>query len=154
MGNMGTNYRGKKEEVRALNAFINLTRASESLIALQGRRLSEAGITVSQWGTLEALYHLGSMSQTELGKKLLKSGGNITMVVNNLEKRALVQRKRDKEDRRFLEIHLTAKGTRLVERVLPQHVAGIVDDFGRLTADELEELRRMCRKLGKAPETD
>ena len=94
------------------------------------------------------------MSQTELGKKLLKSAGNITMVVNNLEKRALVQRKRDREDRRFIEIHLTAKGTRLVERVLPQHVAGIVDDFGRLSTDELEELRRMCRKLGKPQEAE
>ena len=151
---MGSHYRGKNEEIRALNAFINLTRASESLIALQGRRLSEEGLTVSQWGTLEVLYHLGAMCQKDLGKKLLKSGGNITMVVNNLEKRALVNRKRDKGDRRFLEICLTAKGRRLVERVLPRHVAGIVGDMNRLGAGELEELRRMCRKLGTGDDND
>jgi MarR family 2-MHQ and catechol resistance regulon transcriptional repressor len=151
---MGSHYRGKKEEIRALNAFINLTRASESLIALQGRRLSEEGLTVSQWGTLEALYHLGPMFQKDLGKKLLKSGGNITMVVNNLGKRALVNRKRDQGDRRFLEICLTAKGRRLVERVLPRHVAGIVGDMNQLVAGELEELRRMCRKLVTGDDND
>jgi MarR family 2-MHQ and catechol resistance regulon transcriptional repressor len=151
---MGSHYRGNKEEVRALNAFINLTRASESLIALQARRLSAAELTVTQWGALEALYHIGAMSQTELGKKLLKSGGNITLVVNNLEKRALVQRKRDKGDRRILEIRLTAKGARLVERVLPRHVAGIVDDLNRLNAGELDELRRLCRTLGKTIENE
>lgn len=145
---MGSRYRGNQEEIRVLNAFINLTRASESLIALQGRRLSKEGLTVTQWGAMEALYHVGSMSQKELGKKLLKSGGNITMVVNNLEKRALVHRKRDKGDRRLLEIFLTAKGTRLVERILPLHVAGIVADMRRLGVGELEQLRRLCRKIG------
>lgn len=151
---MGTRYRGTREETRALNAFINLTRASESLIASQGQRLSKEDLTVTQWGVLEALYHLGSMSQTDLGTKLLKSGGNITMVVNNLEKRSLVQRKRDKGDRRCLRIHLTAKGGRLVARVLPRHVAGIVDDLSRLSAGEQEELRRVCRKLGARLEDD
>ncbi|MGD8413021.1 MAG: MarR family transcriptional regulator [Candidatus Latescibacterota bacterium] len=149
---MGSHYRGNKDEIRALNAFINLTRASESLMAVQAHRLSAGGITVTQWGVLEALYHLGPMSQTQLGKKLLKTGGNITLVVHNLEKRSLIQRKRDKDDRRYLEINLTAKGTRLVEKLLSRHVAGITGDMGCLSAGELEDLRRMCRKLGKSLE--
>jgi len=151
---MGSRYRGKKEEIRALSAFINLTRASESLLARQGRRLSEEGLTVSQWGVLEALFHLGPMSQKDLGTKLLKSGGNITMVVNNLEKRSLVTRRRHKDDRRLLEIRLSAKGSRLVERLLPAHVSGIVKDMGRIGAGELEELRRLCRELGKSHEDE
>jgi MarR family 2-MHQ and catechol resistance regulon transcriptional repressor len=145
---MGSRYRGNKQEIRVLSAFINLTRASESLMARQGRRLSKEGLTVSQWGILEALYHLGPMSQKKLGAKLLKSGGNITMVVNNLTVRSLVTRKHPKNDRRLSEIHLTAKGRRLVEHVLPAHVAGIIDDMHCLSAREMEDLRRMCRKLG------
>jgi MarR family 2-MHQ and catechol resistance regulon transcriptional repressor len=147
---LGSHYRGNKEEKRALNAFINLTRASESLLARQARRLSDSGLTVSQWGVLEALYHLGPLCQKELGKKLLKSGGNITMVVTNLEKRALVRRHRQCGDRRFLEIQLTAKGRKLVDKILPRHVDGIVTDMHGLSADELAELRRLCRKLGTA----
>jgi MarR family 2-MHQ and catechol resistance regulon transcriptional repressor len=145
---MGSHYRGNKEEIRALSAFINLTRASDSLIARQGRRLSAEGLTLTQWGVIEALFHLGSMCQKELGRKLLKSGGDITMVVKNLARRGLVQRNRDKDDRRLCEISLTSKGRRLVQRILERHVAGIVEDMGRLGAGELEQLRRMCRRLG------
>ena len=146
---LGSHYRGSKEEKRSLNAFINLTRASESLLARQGRRLAEPfGLTVSQWGVLEALYHLGPMCQKELGSKLLKSGGNITMVAGNLEKRSLVRRRRQSGDHRFVEIHLTARGRKLVEKLLARHVGGIVADMGRLDAAELEQLRRLCRKLG------
>ena len=144
---MGSRYRGSKEEIRTLSAFINLTRAAESLLALQGRRLAKDMLTVSQWGVLEALYHLGPMSQKDLGRKLLKSGGNITMVVNNLETRSLVTRRRVKGDRRFMEIRLAAKGRRNVERILPGHVSGIVRDLERLTADDQIELRRLCRLL-------
>lgn len=151
---MGSHYRGSKEEIRALSAFINLSRASESLMARQVRRLAKEGLTLSQWGVLETLYHLGAMSQKELGTKLLKSAGNITMVVNNLSKQSLVSRRRDKRDRRFYEIHLTAKGRRLVGRVLPAHVAGIVGDMSRLDSRQLEELRRLCRELGTTVEKD
>lgn len=97
---------------------------------------------------LEALYHLGPLCQKDLGTKLLKSGGNITMVVTNLEKRALVGRRRQSGDRRFLEIQLTARGRKLVDRILPRHVDDIVGDMHALGAGELEELRRLCSKLG------
>jgi MarR family 2-MHQ and catechol resistance regulon transcriptional repressor len=151
---MGSRYKGSAEDIRALSAFINLTRASESLLASQGRRLAKEGLTVSQWGVLEALYHLGPMSQKDLGLKLLKSGGNITMVVNNLERRSLVTRRRVKGDRRFVEIRLTAKGRRIVERILPEHVSSIVDDLKCLGDDDQEELRRLCRLLGTADTDD
>jgi MarR family 2-MHQ and catechol resistance regulon transcriptional repressor len=151
---MGSYYRGSKEEIRALSAFINLSRASESLMARQVRRLAKEGLTLSQWGVLETLYHLGAMSQKALGTKLLKSAGNITMVVNNLSKLSLVSRRRDKSDRRFYQIHLTAKGRRLVGRLLPVHVAGIVGDMSRLDGRQQEELRRLCRELDMTADND
>lgn len=71
---MPTHYQGQPEEIRALNAFIKLTRSAESILA----RLSQAGtldnLTASQFGVLETLYHLGPMCQMELGTKLLRSG--------------------------------------------------------------------------------
>jgi len=145
---VGSRYRGKEEEVRALSALINLSRASDSLVAAHARRLAKDGLTLRQFGVLETLYHLGPMMQSEIGKKLLKTSGDMTMVVKNLEKQGLVRRRRSAEDRRCVAVHLTAKGTRLVERVLPGHVAGIVEDFARLTPEEQVELRRLCRTLG------
>jgi MarR family 2-MHQ and catechol resistance regulon transcriptional repressor len=42
------------------------------------------------------------MCQSDIGSKLLKSSGNITLVVDNLEKRSLVRRQRDDNDRRMV----------------------------------------------------
>nr|NIP73420.1 MarR family transcriptional regulator [Gammaproteobacteria bacterium]NIR98346.1 MarR family transcriptional regulator [Gammaproteobacteria bacterium]NIV21028.1 MarR family transcriptional regulator [Gammaproteobacteria bacterium] len=83
---MGTHYKGDPAEVAALDAYIKLARAAESVIARIHRRTA-SGLTVSQFGVLEALYHLGPMHQRMIGAKLLKSGGNVTMVIDNLEKR-------------------------------------------------------------------
>ncbi len=52
------------------------------------------GLTESQFGVLDSLFHLGPMKQKEIGKKILKSGGNITMVINNLEKRGIGSEKK------------------------------------------------------------
>ncbi len=145
---MGTHYRGTAEEVTALDAYIKLARAAESVTARLNRRTTAAGLTVSQFGVLEALYHLGPMCQRDLGKKILRSSGNITMVVDNLEKRGLVRREREAADRRFVTVHLTAKGRRLIEEILPRHVQAIVEEMSVLTPAEQEELGRLCKMLG------
>ena len=146
---MGTRYRGSKDERRALNAFINIMRAADTLMSRHSRRIAREGLTLTQFGALEALLHVGPMSQRELGAKLLKTSGNMTMVVDNLEKRSLVSRVRDGDDRRFVTVRLTAKGRRLIERIFPIHAAEIAKDVGHLSTDEQETLRRLCRKLGK-----
>lgn len=145
---MGTHYKGKTEEKLALNAFIALMRASESLNSRLYMSLKKYKLTISQFGTLEALYHLGPMCQSTLGKKLLKSGGNITMVIDNLEKRSLVTRKRDSNDRRFISVHLTDEGEKLIKEVLPIHVGNIVNELNILSGEELKKLTEYCKKIG------
>jgi MarR family transcriptional regulator, 2-MHQ and catechol-resistance regulon repressor len=134
--------------------LINLSRASNSVQTRLSAGLDRHGITTSQLGILEALFHLGPMCQRALGDKLLRSGGNITMVIDNLEKHGLVERVRQKEDRRMIMIHLTPKGRKLISRVLPLHAKDVVKEMSRLTANEQEELRRLCRKLGRGGEVD
>ncbi len=141
-------YRGNKDEVRALNAYIKLMRASESVSARTHRHLSDARLTASQFGALEALYHLGPLSQADLGQKILRTSGNITMVVDNLEKRRLVKRERRQEDRRYYTVRLTTGGEKLIAEVFPRHVGKIVEAMNALTKTEQETLGRLCRKLG------
>lgn len=146
---MPSHYQGCETTVRALNAYINLVRASDSLERRLTARLDLHGLTVAQFGILEALLHLGPMCQKELGEKLLRSGGNITVVVNNLEKRSLVRRQRDTEDKRMIQIHLTAEGQKLIASVFPQHAEDIKAEMSVLDPEEQEALRQLCRKLGK-----
>jgi MarR family 2-MHQ and catechol resistance regulon transcriptional repressor len=145
---MGTRHKGSPAEVRALNTFIKLTRAAESTESRLAGLLTEANLTDSQFGVLEALYHLGPMHQCDLATKLLRSSGNITLVLDNLEKRKLVRRQRGTEDRRYITVHLTPEGERLIREVFPRHAANIVQVMNVLTPDEQEELARLCRKLG------
>ncbi|HVE77437.1 MAG TPA: MarR family transcriptional regulator [Gemmatimonadaceae bacterium] len=145
---MGTRYQGTPREVRALNAYIKLMRAAESLSARISRRLAEQNLTISQFGALESLYHLGPMNQCDLGRKLLKSSGNITLVVDNLAKRGLVRRERGVADRRFVTVHLTDEGRRLIRGIFPGHVQTVVEEMDVLGAAEQEELGRLTRKLG------
>ena len=145
---MGTHYKGTEDEVRALDAYIKLVRGAESVASRLNALATAAGLTLSQFGALEALFHLGSLCQRELGDKLLKSSGNVTMVVDNLEKRRLVKRRRGGEDRRFVTVHLTDQGRRLITSIFPRHVSAIVGEMRSLTKREQEELGRLCRKLG------
>jgi MarR family 2-MHQ and catechol resistance regulon transcriptional repressor len=143
-----TKHQGSSEEQLALNAYIKLMRAAESVTARLNRQLALQQLTMSQFGALEALYHIGPLNQTELGRKLLKSGGNITTVVDNLEMRGLAQRQRSKEDRRVIIVTLTTEGRRLIRRIFPRHVERIVKEFSVLSAAELLELGELCRRLG------
>lgn len=146
---MGSRHDGSAKEQLALSAFINLTRAANSLTARQQRRVADDGITLTQFGVLEALYHVGPLAQKQLGDKLLKTSGNMTMVVDNLEKRGLVTRNRRSDDRRYVRIQLTPAGRRLIKRLLPEHLSEIVKEMSILTEEELDTLRNMCRVLGK-----
>ena len=148
---MATHYQGTIAEIRALDAYIKLVPASESVVGRIGQNLrAEDGLTLSQFGVLEALWHLGPLCQRDLGLKILKSSGNMTMVVDNLEKRALVDRRKNADDRRVTEVHLTAKGRALIEDIFPRHAAQITEELGRLIAAEQKQLGALCRKLGLA----
>lgn len=150
---MPTHYEGSKEQVSTLNTFIKLMRATESLNQRLIRHLSEADLTISQFGILEALLHLGSQNQKELGQKLLKSGGNITLVIDNLEKSGYVSRKKDPNDRRALIVDLTVQGKSYIEDFFPKHLEKITEEFSVLDDREKEELGRICKKIGMKKES-
>ncbi|NTW58698.1 MAG: MarR family transcriptional regulator [Nitrospirae bacterium] len=145
---MGTKYEGTKKEKRALDAFIKLVRAAQSVSDRVESPFSEIGLSVSQFGVLEALHHLGPLYQKDLASKILKSTSNITMVVDNLEKQDLVERVRDEQDRRHYSVRITAKGSALITSFFPGHVRRIVNEMSVLTKAEQDELGRLCRKVG------
>ena len=147
---MPTHHHGLPDEVRALDAFIKLMRAAASVMARTARPLAADGLTAGQFGVLECLFHLGPLHQRDLAQKHLQTGGNITMIVDNLEKAGLVRRVRMPEDRRYVCVHLTDAGRERIAVLFPRHVRNITRQMSALTPPEQEELGRLCRKLGLA----
>jgi len=145
---MGTKYQGTEAEIRALDTYIKLSRAANIVVDRTNAHLADYHLTASQFGALEALYHLGTLAQVELSRKLLLSTANITTVLQNLEKRSLICRERDPNDQRVVRVSITEEGRQLVTAILPSHVATIVQDLSVLTPHEQETLGALCRKLG------
>lgn len=132
----------------ALNTYTKLVRAAESVTNRISRNMSAAGLTISQFGVLEALHHKGALCQRDIAAKILKSTGNITLVIDNLEKQELVKRERSSEDRRYLTVRLTGKGEAIISSVFAEVEAAITAEMGVLTVDEQETLGRLCKKIG------
>jgi MarR family 2-MHQ and catechol resistance regulon transcriptional repressor len=149
---MPTHYSGNRAQVRTLDTFIKLTRCTNAVLARLSDRQTIGALTPSQFAVLEALFHLGSMTAGQLSAKVLKSGSDLTTVVDHLERDALVGRGRQTADRRVIVVHLTKAGKKKIEALLPAHVAGLVDEFSVLTAGEQESLGELCKKLGKGKE--
>src|SRR5574339_983042 len=145
---MPTHYSGTRAQLRTLDTFIKLTRCTNSLLARLAERNTVGDLTWSQFAVLESLYHLGHMTQGEISAKVLKSGSNMTTVIDNLERDGLVRRERDVDDRRVIHVHLTEAGSNKVEAVLPGHVAALVEEISVLSAAEQETLGALCKKLG------
>ncbi|TAK53421.1 MAG: MarR family transcriptional regulator [Bacteroidetes bacterium] len=128
--------------------WVKLARAAATMGKLSRENIELFGLTEPQFGVLETLGHKGVLTLGELGKKRLVSGGNITCVVDNLEKEGLVERVFNDEDRRIIEVRLTKKGKALFERVFVQHAEWISSLAAVLTEEEQEQLARLCKKLG------
>ena len=146
---MGTLYDGTPEEVRALNSYIKLQRAADSVLARTTRHLASISLTLSQYGVLDLLFYMGPLRLGQIAEKVLKSEGNITTVVDNLERAGLVIRERSEKDRRAVTVSLTEEGRRLIAEVVPVHIAAIVDAMSILSPMEQEALGQLCRQVGK-----
>ena len=145
---MATHWKGTAQEKRALDAYIRLMRCVRALQGRLDRRLVALGLTETQFGVLETLFHLGAMSQSELAGRQFTSGANLTYVVDQLEKKGWVRRERSATDRRVVRVRLKPAGRVRVKQVLPGHVAAIVELFGALDAAEQVQLGALCRTLG------
>jgi MarR family 2-MHQ and catechol resistance regulon transcriptional repressor len=138
----------KSQQRLALATYVRLMRAANAARNHAARHLGGTILTLTQFAVLEALYHLGPMSLSDIAGKILTTGGNLTMVLGNLERIGLAHRQKCAEDRRVLIVVLTAKGKALIRKLFPEHAAAITDFMGALSPAEQEQLGSLCRKLG------
>ena len=137
-----------RSQRNALNVYVKLMRATNRASAAIHQHLLADNLTQSQFGVLEALYHLGPLSQGELGQKILRSNANLTTVVDSLEKKELVVRCRAESDRRRVEVRLTDAGENLISKVFPRHAAQVEQAFAVLSEAEQKQLGALLKKLG------
>jgi DNA-binding MarR family transcriptional regulator len=130
-----------------LRTLITLSRSFQSVHKRETRTIREGGLTVAQFGVLEILYHKGDLRICDIIEKTLSTGGNMTVVIDNLEKDGLIGRYSDPNDRRASLIRITEKGKKLVEEIFPKHVENISEIFDVLISEEKQILIKLLKKL-------
>jgi MarR family transcriptional regulator, 2-MHQ and catechol-resistance regulon repressor len=141
----------------ALTAYVKLLRATKAVVARIEPRLAANGLTPTQLGVLDAILHRGPLTQRQLSRKVLTSAGNMTDVIDKLERRCLVRRTRSETDRRAIQVDLTDGGRTLISGLFPAHAADIAGAMAALSDAELIRLGDLLRKLGRgaaAPDDD
>lgn len=111
--------------------------------------LSEAGLTLPQFGVLESLYHVGPMNINQIIEKTLSTSGNMTVVIKNLVNQGCITKDKDPEDGRACIIRITKKGYDLIESIFPTHLDGLQSFFSSLDLEEKKELLRLMKKLNR-----
>ncbi|HEU4629216.1 MAG TPA: MarR family transcriptional regulator [Gemmatimonadaceae bacterium] len=134
----------------ALQLWVVLARAYTAVARHAEADVARHGLTGSEFGILEALYHKGPMLLGEIQRKVLVSSGGITFLVDRLATRGLVERRACAEDRRARYAALTPDGEALIERIFPEHRARLHAVLAGLSADEQRDAARLLRQLGRA----
>ena len=133
----------------ALKLFVVLTRASTAVGAHTDADAARHGLSLTEFAALEALYHKGDLLVGELQKKVLKSSGGITYVVDRLQEKGLVKRKPCPGDRRAVYAAITPAGRKLMDRIFPLHAKAIAAATASLTAEEKRTAIGLLRRLGQ-----
>ncbi|MFD0590408.1 MarR family winged helix-turn-helix transcriptional regulator [Paenibacillus sp. GCM10027627] len=133
----------------ALDLYIALSRAAQWINAHADRDIRKQGLNRTEFGVLELLYHKGAQPLQQIGGKVLMSSGNITYVVDKLEKKGLVVRRTSTEDRRLIYAEVTEAGRKFIEDVFPVHTTVIEQASEGLTAEEKRAASHLLKKLGK-----
>ena len=148
-----TNKYGEKIDL-ALDTWVKLARAFSTFNKKSIENIRSFNLTQSQFSVLEVLGHLGPMKIGDVCDKMLVSGGNMTLILDNLEKIDLIERVFSKEDRRAINVRLTEKGSKLFNEIFKQHAEFIGQRMSILSKDEQKKLGALLKKLGKGVNED
>ncbi|MFH1279406.1 MAG: MarR family transcriptional regulator [Candidatus Eisenbacteria bacterium] len=109
--------------------------------------LRGTGLTQPQFLVLTQIAEEEGIPLTRIGENMLVTGGNITGIIDRLEREGLVKRKRDREDRRIIRAYFTAKGKKTYQQALPSYDRFLRATFGDLSTADLAKLHRSLESL-------
>ena len=121
-----------------MHVFLVLWKAASAVHSYAEKSLAELEMCSSDFAVLEALLHKGPLPVNEIGRKVLLTSGSITVAIDRLETKGLVERRAHGTDRRARIVHLTREGRKLITRIYADHAA----DMEKLAAASLSKSER------------
>ena len=112
--------------------------------------LARVDLTPPQFYVLATIGYAGSLPFGEIGAKMMVTVSNLTGIVDRLEEKKLVTRKRDQNDRRVVHVLLTEKGAKLYKTTIPLFEGSVSQIFSTLDRAQQKELSALLRKLNRS----
>src|SRR5690242_12810432 len=137
-------------EVGGLQVTARLARIGPHLARRQEALFSRFGLNRGEVGALSALRVAGPphrLSPTRLGRGLMLSSAGVTSRIDRLERRGLVRRLPDPDDRRGVIVELTDEGAKLVDEAVIAVAESDRQLLARLEPDEITQLQGLLKKL-------
>ncbi|MGV3551920.1 MarR family winged helix-turn-helix transcriptional regulator [Rhizobium sp.] len=139
--------------------WIAVARACQLMQLTLGRNMADLDIKPPHLDILINLYRREGISQQELARKLLVGRSNMSMLLPQLEKRGLIERRADVRDKRVLRLHLTDEGRSITEQAMKIQTALIDTVMGTsdeerclLVADQMEKIIEILLAEGRGEE--
>ena len=132
----------------ALKLWVVLSRAHAAVAEHARAHVATHGLTLPEFGIMEALHHKGDLLLGELQEKILVTSGGVTYIVDRLVEKGMVERRECTEDRRARYAALTARGKTLMRRIFPEHAEWLEAAVGGLTPAEQKEAISLLKTLG------
>lgn len=136
------------KENEALRVLTILLRASGSVTNMLKKDMRSYGLNPTEFTVLELLYNKGEQPIQVIGNKVLLASSSITYVIDQLEKKKLVERKVSPSDRRVSLVTLTKEGQGLMDEIFPKHSEIINTLFNDLSEDQLHNLGAALKLVG------
>jgi DNA-binding MarR family transcriptional regulator len=132
----------------ATETIVNLLRAESLVSAELNRKLRPHGLSIATFNVLMILEGAEtSLCPWQIGERLLVTRGTVTGLLDSLEKQGLIRRVPNPEDRRSLQVELTAKARKLLGGLCGEHFSNEVEMTEGLSAREQETLVKLLWKL-------
>ena len=109
--------------------------------------VSRDGVTVCHWYYLRILSEFDGLNQRELSQKVGVHPNTAVPALDNMEMHGLVKRVRDANDRRRMCVHLTAKGRRLRDEMIPDVSAMVFRSIANVTSSELDTFFKVIKRI-------
>jgi MarR family 2-MHQ and catechol resistance regulon transcriptional repressor len=124
-----------------------MNRTAERIHGHLQRQVEAHGLTLTEFGVLEALLHKGPLPHGDIADRVLLASSSITYVIDKLEDRGLLQRRPSEEDRRKTLAELTPEGRATIEDAFPEHAALVDDLMADLSLEEKRTATSLLRRI-------
>ncbi len=145
---MNEEERKKLDEKLSLKLFVVLTRALDTVRKSIEKEIRTYGLNPTEFAVLELLYNKGDQPVQKIGEKVLIASSSITYVVDKLEKKNLILRTPNPEDRRIIHVSITDEGRTMMDEIFPGHAQAVQKILEGLDTEEKEEMISQLKKLG------